>query len=889
MQYCKSQEQTLRELTAPRRNNYYYGKMLDVLHLKMEQDYGKQMRYLGNRLGLGSGVLCGLGVSVHDGQLYIDPGAAIDPLGREILVPNRMPLDPWTLVDPCGQVKGVLSKEEQHLVTLYLCYNECLTDHAPVLVSDCDQQEMSEAGTVVETFRFEVRKGLAQQQRLQLPAKCCDAMFTASESAQHPEFESKFEIVTTINVGGHPVAVSASADGKYVVVANEWEQYPRIQVIRVADNTFVEMGSDNIISPIGGTTLAPEGGPTFVSHAGGVAVIDHTKNPPRLVRELQKGTRYQACAAARGGDFLFATEGDLVHQIDTRDDKLLKKLAIGGIAIDLAVSADSNWLYVAREDGAIVRFEIADTKNRWVYEESATEPKTIAVRMHQGVAQPHVSAANNVMALREGGVESFTLQEVNVHDTAFTSTGELFYLTSAENIENPGQLVVYAAETMDEVARLPVEKAPSGVAIVPDTLLGYITNANSGTVTVIHGGWVDTPAEPIDPMKRLCECTSQACAEPTETCVPLAAIELRENGEIGRISECAVRPRIYSNQMLLEMIMCLAKRLDECCNEDNQATEAPPKVASVTVLDSNGDVIRAMTDPAKPLAFKDAQNVKSLRIVFTRPMDETSIVAGGVDADPRIQSFLVTRDPANLLPGRLTFEDEVTIRWDCLDGNVPLGQYTVRLFGDSDPSLGRPAITDREGLRLDGETGLPSGDNIEGGNFEFRFGVANVNPVDKSPKVTNVAILDANNDTLEVINNTNDVPSITHTKAVWSIRIGFSDRIDPDSIVATSPDQNLLNVRVMEEKRGLIAGKAKFTPPNQLVWTVSSASLAIGNYRLELIGDVNSNNTPQPIRGMNGLQLDGEAHGWLPSGDGTGGGNFTVNFKVIGIRKGGGT
>jgi hypothetical protein len=167
--------------------------------------------------------------------------------------------------------------------------------------------------------------------------------------------------------------------------------------------------------------------------------------------------------------------------------------------------------------------------------------------------------------------------------------------------------------------------------------------------------------------------------------------------------------------------------------------------------------------------------------------------------------------------------------------------------------------------------------------------VANVNPVDKSPKVTNVAILDANNDTLEVINNTNDVPSITHTKAVWSIRIGFSDRIDPDSLVAASPDPNLLNVRFMEEKKGLIAGKAKFTPPNQLVWTASSTPLAIGNYTLELIGDVNSKNTPQPIRGMSGLQLDGEAHGRLPSGDGTEGGNFTVNFKVIGIRKGGGT
>jgi len=33
-------------LDAPRRNRFYYGELLDVFHLEMEQDYGRLMRAL---------------------------------------------------------------------------------------------------------------------------------------------------------------------------------------------------------------------------------------------------------------------------------------------------------------------------------------------------------------------------------------------------------------------------------------------------------------------------------------------------------------------------------------------------------------------------------------------------------------------------------------------------------------------------------------------------------------------------------------------------------------------------------------------------------------------------------------------------------------------------
>src|ERR1700751_5957770 len=74
--------EALRALTAPRRNNYFYGKRLDVPQFRMEQDYGKEKRWLLNRLALGKGVVCGLKVTAANSQLCVSPGVAIEGRGR---------------------------------------------------------------------------------------------------------------------------------------------------------------------------------------------------------------------------------------------------------------------------------------------------------------------------------------------------------------------------------------------------------------------------------------------------------------------------------------------------------------------------------------------------------------------------------------------------------------------------------------------------------------------------------------------------------------------------------------------------------------------------------------------------------------------------------------
>lgn len=136
-------------LMAPRRNKFFYGKMLDEMHLQMEQDYFNGKRWMLNRLGLGNGVLCGLNVTVKDKFICISRGVAIDPQGREIVVPESQLFDPWKVTDPAG---SELTRTAAHKVYVCVAYRECATDYVPVLVTDCDNANQQAPSTIKESY-----------------------------------------------------------------------------------------------------------------------------------------------------------------------------------------------------------------------------------------------------------------------------------------------------------------------------------------------------------------------------------------------------------------------------------------------------------------------------------------------------------------------------------------------------------------------------------------------------------------------------------------------------------------------------------------------------------------------------------------------------------------
>jgi hypothetical protein len=171
-------------LSAPVRNRYFYGKLLDVHHLQLEQRYFIEKLRLLNRVALGWGVLCGLEVEVRDGKLVVRPGIAIDGCGREIVVTDWFEVDdPWALTDECGRPTG--ERDEDGPVVLCLAYHECDIEPAPVLVADCDVREECVPGAVRERFRLLVRR--EAEHRVGLTPEQCRAIFWPPEEDERED------------------------------------------------------------------------------------------------------------------------------------------------------------------------------------------------------------------------------------------------------------------------------------------------------------------------------------------------------------------------------------------------------------------------------------------------------------------------------------------------------------------------------------------------------------------------------------------------------------------------------------------------------------------------------------------------------------------------------
>lgn len=80
-----------RQLLPFERNRYYVGKLLTSADFQAEQTYFNNKRRFLNQLMFGAGIICGLGVySLDDLSIMVESGAAIDGLGREVVVESSV-------------------------------------------------------------------------------------------------------------------------------------------------------------------------------------------------------------------------------------------------------------------------------------------------------------------------------------------------------------------------------------------------------------------------------------------------------------------------------------------------------------------------------------------------------------------------------------------------------------------------------------------------------------------------------------------------------------------------------------------------------------------------------------------------------------------------------
>ena len=106
-----------RQLLPFERNRYYVGKLLTSADFQAEQAYFNNKRRFLNQLMFGSGIVCGLSVySLDDLSVMIESGAAIDGLGREIVVEN-------SVVRKLSAIEGFETLSSEH-AALCLRYRE---------------------------------------------------------------------------------------------------------------------------------------------------------------------------------------------------------------------------------------------------------------------------------------------------------------------------------------------------------------------------------------------------------------------------------------------------------------------------------------------------------------------------------------------------------------------------------------------------------------------------------------------------------------------------------------------------------------------------------------------------------------------------------------------
>ncbi len=185
-----------RQLLPFERNRYYVGKLLTSADFQAEQAYFNNKRRFLNQLMFGAGIVCGLSVySLDDLSIMVESGAAIDGLGREVVVES-------SVVRKLSAIEGFDSLTSER-AALCLRYREEAV-HPVCTVNRMERDEEYELNRLREGWELFLM----------------DAQDVAQEGAQESEFllhstlyeDNDFSVTVTI-----PAIVSAGSAVKALV------------------------------------------------------------------------------------------------------------------------------------------------------------------------------------------------------------------------------------------------------------------------------------------------------------------------------------------------------------------------------------------------------------------------------------------------------------------------------------------------------------------------------------------------------------------------------------------------------------------------------------------------------------------------------------------------
>ena len=419
----------------------------------------------------------------------------------------------------------------------------------------------------------------------------------------------------------------------------------------------------------------------------------------------------------------------------------------------------------------------------------------------------------------------------------------------------------------------------------------------------------------------LCELFDDTCDQPDDDdpCVPLAVIAVHD----GRlfVESCVARPRIYSNAKLLDLILCLAEKIDECCNKHERPVELM-RVRSVGFVSRAGgggeQSVASIQTPLQDTAVDINRNPNSIRIRFSKPFaqDQHKPTTHGLnDADfNRHNVQVVPERPLNNLPyvpGTLTIESPDTIRFDLLPdspyvrrgGGWQKGRYFIVLRGTENLPTNQQALVDLTSRALDGEPiapvgGLMSGDRTAGGDFRAPFVVAGDAQLQDTMRVRSIEFMNGDR-TITRVGSPLENTILNARDGLNAIRIRFSkpfaqDNRRPTTHSAQDPDFQSHNVQVLSldvggNVRAFEPGVLQIDAPDILTFRRTAPPgpalrpWPVGSFRLLLRGTDDVPQNRLALADTTGLPLDVEPiepANNVMSGNGTAGGDFTADFTV---------
>ncbi len=183
------------DLLSFSRNRYYKGKMLTSADFEAEQLYMNNKRRFVNRTMMGAGIACGLNViSLDDLSLMVESGAALDDMGREIVVNSSVVKKLSAIAGFESLTTNVASlcvrykeKEEQPVYSINrqdsdkeFEYNRIEDDYELVLMDSESFEEDFEMETEFYTGGV-LMESQDYQVRLRMPANVCAGHYVKLE------------------------------------------------------------------------------------------------------------------------------------------------------------------------------------------------------------------------------------------------------------------------------------------------------------------------------------------------------------------------------------------------------------------------------------------------------------------------------------------------------------------------------------------------------------------------------------------------------------------------------------------------------------------------------------------------------------------------------------